>query len=663
MEPDQHHEYEYPDGLSLKPGTDLHDKLRDLVNSCVKRSMKGRGTATDEWREMDHLTTAYVSHETADDLATRTADPRKPVNVVVSMASAMQETFLSYMYQEMLGGREFYPMQGRGGRTSVIKTALLERVLQAQAQWFSHDLSHVTHWRDMHQYGIGALAPVWTQTERVHTRDIVVDEAMAYMAREAGENYAPGDTIRISEPTIIEEGSELRNVDPYQLLLDPDTPVSRYQKARFCGYLQGIDAYELITREANPEENLFNGRYVLDNVKKGHRPSIIAGVQKTGRLDRYGISDSGGILGSDMLEPTHSQIAYVFITLIPRDYNLGDSNKPEKWMISVADEEIVVQCQRLTLDHGMYPLVVGAPGTSGYDVWALSSMIKGSGLYKALDWNFRSWMDMDRKAITGTTIIDPKFFYVNDWTDPAPGKFARLKQPLPPGDSIERHFHTVQSPPASGHHMQSASAIINMIYTVGGTNQMQQNGSFQGAPERPTAAGMQIANQAGQQRPQFMAQMITSQCWPMLTKMLSYNTIQFMSQKMTYSIVGSRYEQELLEEYGGAPSLIIDGWNLEPSFNAVPISRFKSEAGLQQMLSLVERGMSIPEIGAKMLSGYNLPGMIDSVARRCGFEDVKDWHLAGNSMNVNTMDDSELAAEVANGNQVPLQQAVGGANA
>lgn len=672
IKPDKHYDYDYGPGMNgkLKPGEEKHDKLVNLVNSCVNRSNSSaeRRKFIVNAKESDKLVGCFVTSETADDLAARHADPNRPVNVVTGTASAIKETFLSYMYFSMLGGREYYPITGRGGREAMIKTAILERVNQCQAQWFGHDLAHVNHWGNMYQYGVGALAPVWTQTERVHAVDTVLTDLDAMMLNESGERhkdgsaYVAGDTIRRSEPTVIEEGTKLYSVDPYRLIMDPDTPFSRYQEGRFCGWGQGMDVYNLITREGNPEEFLFNGLYVKDNIKKGN--GFTGNRDKPGRDQRHG----GGVSASstnpyatDELDSTHTEVEHLYITLIPSEYGLSDSKKPEKWMLSVADEEILVRCRRLELDHCQYPLIVGAPGTDGFDVWAQSNMIKSLDMYKALNWNMNMWMSMDRKSITGRTIVDPKFFYADDWKEGAiPGQIARTKQPLAMGDSIDRHFMYVASPPASPHFVNNTAQLTDIIYTQAGTNQLMLSGNMAGGPDRPTATGMNIASQASMQRPQFVAQIISSQVWPMLTTQLSYMTIQFMNYDLTYSILGSRYEDMLREEFGDLAQAKLDKWELEPSFNVVPTSRLRKDAGIQQMLDIVNRAMSIPEMAAQMLGGYNLTGMMDDIARATGFENVSEWHKQGNAMQGAVIPDQQLQQQVQSGQLVPFQQAVGG---
>ena len=57
---DQKFDYEYPDGLDLRPNSPLHNKIRDLVMQKAYASARIMSRRHKDWNAIDHTLTAYI---------------------------------------------------------------------------------------------------------------------------------------------------------------------------------------------------------------------------------------------------------------------------------------------------------------------------------------------------------------------------------------------------------------------------------------------------------------------------------------------------------------------------------------------------------------------------------------------------------------------------
>jgi len=89
----------------------------------------------------------------------------------------------------------------------------------------------------------------------------------------------------------------------------------------------------------------------------------------------------------------------MFIDLIPKDWKLGASEYPEKWLFSVASDALVIKAKKLGLTHNMYPISVIAPDSDGYTSTPVSRIEVLHGLQGTLDWLFNCY-DAETEVLT-----------------------------------------------------------------------------------------------------------------------------------------------------------------------------------------------------------------------------------------------------------------------
>lgn len=657
------YKYEYPevDGkeIDFSPGGEIHKKLRNALDDKIRAGRQagrdGRARAT----ELDRTLNSFVPISDRENfLKMKNIDrPAEPLNIVIPVSKSALDTWITYMAGAFLGNPAgLYQLQGRGGPQGIVRAALHERFLNTQSIWFDHDLRHVICWRDAFAYGLGCIAPTWGKHKRREPVIEDVSETLWYMIRNVVPGVKPGDVIRYLEERVVHEGNELVNVDYYSLILDPNVPVSNYRRFEYAGWIERTNVLDLLGKEPDPEEHLFNVKYLRDHVKSGYGRS--RHWEARGQRD----DDSSNLWGVSVGENVTTDVIHLYWRLIPKDWGLGDSEEPEVHCFLLGADEVIIGWQRIDYDHGMLPMLFIAPNSTGYDTFPVSGLANTYGGQAFCDWKTRSMVANQAKVLNDMILIDTSMFEEDDVMNPEPGKLIRAKRSLYGMGGMDQFVKQLTTHDSSGGNMNDVAAMMQIIFQGLGTVDMVQ-GDLSRAPDRPTAQGLMAARNSALSRLQKDAQVMISQMWYKLIHIMASNTVQYMSQDVMLSIVGSRFEQDIRTELGlpeGFSDVKLTPWNLDLNFDVMPINKMQADGDLATMQGLIERIMGIPEIAMSALAPFDLPGMLTAYVRRAGFANVHEFVRKGNALpqiNAQTMPDEQVLSQQGAGNLVPTGQA------
>ncbi len=68
-------DYDYPNGLNLKPGSELHNEIRDKVWQRANESRHEISKRFPYWREVDRMLTAYIPLKAKNKLRNKRLQP------------------------------------------------------------------------------------------------------------------------------------------------------------------------------------------------------------------------------------------------------------------------------------------------------------------------------------------------------------------------------------------------------------------------------------------------------------------------------------------------------------------------------------------------------------------------------------------------------------
>lgn len=618
------HDYEYPEGLNLKPGSELHERIRKHVMACARAGHNHIQKRYASWREVDRVTSAYVELDETEREIKR-ADARRPVSIVFPYSYVVQETVLSYLVSAFLED-PIFTFEGAKAEDE-IGALLMTHKVQMDCRKYKAGLALHTMFRDGFSYGIGIVAPQW-------------DKHMGFkIIRGQG---ADGRPEKLMQEALLYEGNSLTNIDPYKFLPDPTVAIHNVQKGEFVGWLDETNYNSLLGDELRGA-GLFNVQY-LKNLK-GRRSCLQVG-DNSDRNRRTGMS----VQRDNPYENTNNpvDVIYMYCTIIPKEFKLGDGERPEKWFFALAADAVLIKAQPLNLAHNMYPIAVCAPDFDGYSAAPVSRLEILYGLQGTLDWLFNSHIANVRKAVNDMILYDPYSVNGKDLEDPAPGKLIRLRRPAW-GKGVKDVAMQFQVNDITRANIADSSFVVNWMQKIGAADDSMMGAQRSGGPDRLSAAEFQGTMRGSMTRLQRVARVVGMQAMQDIGYMFAHHTQQLMTEEV-YITAAGQYQKRLEKEFGGnkikvSPFDLLIDFDLIVRDGSIP-----GGSDLNFWSTIFATIAKTPEL-AQVL---DVPRIFTHMARESGAKNVDDF------IRTRTAPDQSVIQQAQAGNMIPVQQALGG---
>jgi len=616
------YKYNYPDGLNLKPGSELHESIVKNIYDYAQASYDVMKRRHPYWKKLDHTLTAYITLDEKERLE-KEKDSRKPVSVVVPYSYATLETILTYFVSVFLES----PIFRYDGFTSEDKigSIMLEKIIELQCIRNKVGLALHTQLRDSLIYGFGASSPSWDIKHGKVTK----------MSPEG---------VKFREASVLFEGNTLSNIEPYLYLPDPSVPIQDVQRGSFVGWINKTNYMEILGDEQY-DSDFFNGKYVahIDG-----RSSILSG-DEDGRETKVG----GSARDADKTELTAPVDDIVMlINIIPREWKLGKSESPEKWLFVMSGDEVLRCAKPMDLDHNMYNVSICAPEFDGYSLTPISSLEIIYGLQEILDFLFTSHVSNVRKAINDMLIVDPYLINMSDLSKPGPGKLIRTRRAVW-GRGVENAVKQLAVTDVTRNHMSDASVVMDVMQRSSGAVDSLM-GIMRSGSERRSATESRNTQNGAVSRLQKSAKIASLMTMQDLAYMFASHTQQFMSLD-TYIKIKGRYEEELIEEFGAD----IGGVKVSPASLLINYDIISNDGTTlngdfaDNWVSLFQTMGAYPAVG----QAFDIVRVFKHIARMTGAKNVNDFVHKGGAIQTKTMQDAQVASEVQAGNMVPVEEA------
>lgn len=509
-------DYAYPMELDLQPDSQLHQKVLGKLLNRVRVAYEKMDSRRRSWREIDKTLTAYVRIDELE-RKVKEKDKRAPVSIVFPHSYSILETLTAFMDGLFL--REPIFQYDGNSPEDTIGAILMTKVVEAHCKRFKVGLALHTAFKDSIAYGVGACFPLWKQKWGYRTRS----------------SYGmDGQLEKTSEPALLFEGNSLENVDPYQLLLDPNYGIQSIQDAEFVGFVRRTNYYNLLPEDGKGA--VFNVRYL----KGKDCTSRYWGSQRDQKAQTTTVGDTS------VLRPV--DVVYLYINIIPKDWGLGNYEEPEKWLFAIAADRYIIQAQPLDLDHNMFPVAVCAPTFDGYSSAPLSRLELLGGMQELLDWLLNSHVANVRKTINDMIIYDPYMLNTADLTDPKPGKLVRARRAAW-GKDIRGSIQQLQINDVTRQHIADAQLTMGLMNQISGADDAMMGTLRQGGPERLSAAEFSGTQSQALGRLQSLAMIVGQQLIQDVGYMFAMHTQQMMQEDVWVNTVGA-WQEQLLAHYG-----------------------------------------------------------------------------------------------------------------
>jgi len=621
------YDYNYPGDMNLKPGSELHEKIKTEV---MKRALEATGPMAnrfDSWNKIDETLTTYIQTDDAEE-DIKEKDHRKPVSIIYPYSYAILETILGYLlaafFQEPVFRYEGVSPEDTMG------AIMLEKIVDLHCNKFKMVLNLHTMFRDSLAYGFGVVAPEW---KKVTGKRIITQTIPRW--------FGPDEKRKVLKEGIIMEGNALSNIDPYLCLPDPNVSIADIQKGEFFGWIEQTNFYDLLTEEQNSNGKVFNVEYLKSAI--GRRTSIYAADQ-SGREKKTGNSKFNTNASTNPCD-----VIRMYVKLIPREWKLGDSKYPEKWYFALGADSVVIEARPVGLIHNMFPLAVSAPDFDGYSSTPVSRMETLYGLQHTLDWMFNAHIANVRKVINDTLIVDPYLINVPDLEDPRPGGIVRTRRPAW-GRGVKDSIMQLAVSDVTRGHIADTGLIREAMDKIAATDSWTMGSLRQGGPERLTGKEFEGTQQGGYTRLERIAKLIGVQAMQDIGYMFANHTQQFMTQELSLTTTG-RWQEVLAQEYGenthmkASPFDVLIDYDVKVRDGSVPGSN--SSGVWMQMWEALSTN---PELQQK----FDIVKIFKHIARNSGAKNVDEF------IKIQKQPTEDVMRQAEAGNVVPVDEILGG---
>jgi hypothetical protein len=635
--------------LDLRPGSDFSTFLIQQTNKRLEASRSAIEPMHPKWKKMEWTMNSFMPAD-ADDLYTIKKDSRKPVCVVMPTSFINLHTYLAFNTRMFLQKDVIYNLRGYGDPQSMIDAAVMEQCVFMQNMFFDEHLRILTNVRSNYTHGYGVSYTKWSKARGKRTSHV----PMSAIAKElAGAHYGvPAEMFKeartqIEEYVTLYEGGESVPLDPWLFYWDVNTPLSRIQDAEYLGWQYRTNAMDLMMRETDPEESLFNGKAVRIMAQNGKAASRFWGRPDTGRNINV---NADGTQSQNV--DTAVDVTVHFQRIIPYEWGVGDSKEPEIYTWQIAGDEIVVAFGPLDRDHGQYPVVVTATNCDGFQLIPTAHLFATYGLQQTIDF----WMNLiakaGRKSVNGRMIARTNKVEKDDLLNPEGILYRLTEEALAEDVSLDNYLKFVDAPDYWSKLLPQMQIFAEMAKEAGFTGDIQR-GDLSQLPERPGQMGVQAAIQGGGSVLGYLA----FKTWHQLIKRAgwqhAHNTRQLMSEKVQLEVTGQlRKRLEVLYPQGPPNMMEVSRDQLSPYFRIVPTPGLN---GLQQQMPGLEKmlPMFLQNSNVAADLGNSLP--------------IKEWFLRYAYMNgiedaadpipQKPMSDEQVVAEAQAGNIKPVAPA------
>jgi hypothetical protein len=624
---DYSYDYDYPEGVDLRPGSELHEKIKHYVLSRAIESRRFMKRRYSTWKKIDNNLTAYVPLDDAQKKL-QEKDSRKPVSVVIPVSYATLETLLTYLVASFLED-PYFRYEGQGPE-DVLGAIMLEKIIRLQAHRAKMSLDLHTMWRDSIVYGIGGVATTWYK--RTETKDV------------AGvKNLLSKIGIGASRDRVtVYEGNRLDSIDPYMLLLDSNVSVHKVQEAEYIGWVERTTLTNALAQERDDDGETFNVRFLnhFDGRSQLYEPN------QTGRTDRYGQTDIGLTGGVTTISRPVDRV-WMYASIIPSDFGLGDDDYPQKWLFCIAGDQVVTKAKPLGLDHDMYPIALCAPDFDGHSASPISRIEIEWGMQHAIDFLYSSHIENIRRGVNNMFVVDPEIININDFTESKAGLLARIRQKFWGQGKIDNAIKQLQVNDVTRNNIGDVNFMMDIMQRTSGAVDSLQ-GVMRSGPERVSATEARDVRSGALSRLEKMARVIGWQAHQDIAYLLASQTKQLMSNDIYVKVAG-RWEERLRQDFGMSG---FDFAKVSPDALDVSYDIISGDGSMPGSADVsVLSGLLQNQAAAQVL---DIPRVIKYIARQAGAKNVDDFIKQGGSVQPTVLPDQQVEQQVQAGNLVPI---------
>lgn len=627
---------------------ELHKTIVLAVEARKKLSEDRLCDNRRRWEDADKEHQIYISERDADRMRKNAggrsdrSEGYQYVDVHVPYSYAIMMSMHTYFCSVFLAKSPVLQFTGRHGEPEQNVQAV-EALMDYQTTIGGHLAPYYVWLLDASKNGLGVIWHHWCKEE------IAVARYVEQPITRAGVTFQK--TKKVKEVARIPgyEGNKLFNVRCQDYLPDPRVPLHSPNKGEFQGRKFFMDCNTLYKGKATGQYINTERALAMAKARAGGAP-ITRYEMVSERLPQPG-SDTAGNGAALMVD--HIGCVEMVIELVPKHWNLGNSEYPEKWVFVVAENLIVIEAHPYGALHGKFPGETLEIEADGYNLGSRGILEIAKPLNNTMNWLFNSHFYNVRKSLNGDIIYDPTKISTKDIRDGGPGKRIRIK-PEAYGEDIRKFLHVI--PPdaaATQNHLRDLQIVADLMHQVTGVNSQllgtPPSGGRKSATEIRTTASGSI------NRLKTATEYMSALGFAPLAQMLLQNTQENYDSEKKFKLAGDLVEsaQQFINI---TPDTIAGSFDFTAVDGTLPIDRF---ALVSMWTNFFTQIRNFPQIGAQ----YDMGKLFGHVAQLGGLKDIKQFRInVGPTGQPGQIPMQELAGGQQPGGATPISQGRGTAN-
>lgn len=616
-------------GLEIKYNTPLHNRVKEAIlqrKRAAERKLADRYTV---WEEAEKSFLAYIpsTEEDAARSSSRKSGSPQYTSVTIPYSYAVLLTAHTYWSAVFLNRSPVFQYTARHGEAQQ-QVQAIEALIDYQLR-VGNMLVPLYNWlMDAGKYGVGILSNYWAKDVSVITEIVEVPKQFLGVP-------IPGtkETKRVRRFVEGYQGNKIFNVRPQDFLPDPRVGMTDIQAGEFCGHRVSIPWNDVVKRAAA------GAYYNLKEVSKACQ-SYYAGRGEPGYTLSGLAAESGDFHYAEEELRTGDKPAIVdavemTMEIIPKDIGMGTSTYPEKWVFTLAFDEVLIGAQPLGADHDKFPYFMQSYEFDPYSFSSRGVLEILKPLSDTLDWLFNSHMFNVRKSLNNQWVVNPSMVYEKDLRDSSPGKLIRLRPKAYSNVDVRSVIHQLDVQDVTANNLKNVEALIDIVQRISGVNDNLMGMVNPGG--RKTATEVRSSSSAGINRLKTIAEYNSALGWDPLSQVLVQNTQQEYDMEQTFRIVGDIMQTS---KYIPINRDDIQGFfDFVPVDGTFPIDRFAQANMWKEILGGI---VKIPQIAAQ----YDLGGIFIHLAQLAGLKNVTQFRVQPDQM---------VAQQAQAGNIVPMR--------
>lgn len=610
------------------------------LTSRIKYSESKKADRMVKWQHAEDSALAYLP-ETEDDAIRRSdregrGNPRyTTIQIPYSYATMM--TAHTYMTSVFFARSPVHQFSGRHGETEQ-QVSAQEALTAYQVESGRHLVPYYIWLYDAGKYGCGILGDYWcsenkqwSSVTQMSILDPVTQQPIPGTGKKVQQSFKSAGFV----------GTKVYNVSPFNFGHDPRFPLYRFQEGEYTWVKKTVAWSEILTR-------MYSGYYNKDAVealpkKAPQAAALNQGSSQLVRPDNFTQTDIGD---QELNHPTSVDIFEIYVELLQKEWRLGNSEYPEKWVFTVSgDYGQLLGVEPFAEAHCEFPFNVIETEIEGYGLFSRGTPEIIQPIQNTMDWLVNTHFFNVRAALNNQFVIDPSKIVVDDAEDGGPGFIYRMR-PEAYGSDIRASFFQVPVADVTRAHMTDMDIIQNLGERITGINEQMFGGI---SKSRTTATEVRTSTGFGVNRLKTVTEYISAMgISPFASRMIARNQ-QFYEGEKKFRIVGD------LAKMAGAGFMDVRMQDLAGNYDFVPVDG-ALPVDRMAMATLWQNIMAQMRNYPALLTQFDMAKVFTYVAQLGGIRNIDQFKIQ-------IIPDGIAQAAAQAGNLVPMTGAnAGGAS-